>query len=186
MATSIAPLEQEDPGTSNLRGFLLLFFVAQCVLLPYGVYQCFDEPRIIRRLSYLNPSAYTFHYIEAAYLGGLTVATVIGLFLILVRDPRTRHWWIALLSCAFALDVAHLWLVRELLHQHYRAASEILIRHGALASVIWLAYWFLSARVKVAFGARYAQPPVSYSVLGAVTAVAILIVLLAMCAGSLA
>jgi hypothetical protein len=52
--------------------------------------------------------------------------------------------------------------------------------------VIWLAYWTLSARVKVAFGPHYSQPPVSYSVLGSVAAVAILLVLLAMGAGSLA
>jgi hypothetical protein len=40
--------------------------------------------------------------------------------------------------------------------------------------------------VKVAFGPHYAQPAVSYAVLGAVTAVATLIVLLVIGAASLA
>jgi hypothetical protein len=185
MATSIAPVEREDPGTSNLRGFLLLFFIAHCCFLPYLLYSCFDEVRIIGGISSSHTLASTYHHIELAVSATAFLATLMGLFLILVRDPRTREWWIAVGWISVANSIAHVWLVRELPHQRLHPVSDILVRHGFIGAVVWLAYWTLSARVKEAFGPHYAQPPVSYSVLGSVAAVAILIVLLAMGAGSL-
>jgi hypothetical protein len=185
MDTSIAAVEREDPSTSNLRGFLLFFFVAHSFFLLYFLYVSFDEVRIIRRILSSHPVEIAYHRIELMIAASAFVLTAIGLFLILVRDPRTRAWWIAVASISVALSVAHVWLVRELPHQHLRPVSDILVRHGFLGAVVWLAYWTLSARVKTAFGPHYSQPPVSYTVLGAITAVATLIVLLAIGAGSL-
>ena len=54
-----------------------------------------------------------------------------------------------------------------------------------VATVIGL-FLMLSSRAKVAFGPHYAQPAVSYAVLGAVTAVATFVVLLVLGVGSLA
>jgi hypothetical protein len=185
MATSIAPVEREDPDTSNLRGFLLLFFVAHCCFLPYFLYGCFDEVRTIGGIPSSHPLAIAYHHVEVVVAATAFIATLLGLFLILVRDPRTRAWWIAVGWISVANSVAHVWLVRGLPHQRLHPISDIVVRHGLIGAVIWLAYWTLSARVKVAFGPRYSQPPVSYSVIGAVAAVAILLVLLAMGAGSL-
>lgn len=186
MAASIAPVEREDPSTSNLRGFLLFFVVTECLFIPYCVYESYRQFAVVSRETYLHPAAITYHHIEGVYAGALVIASTIGVFLILVRDPRTRRWWIALTSSAVVIDAAHVWIVRHLLDQPHHAASDILVRHGFLGAVIWLAYWSLSARVKTAFGPQYAQPPMSFTVLGAVTVVATLIVLLAMAAGSLA
>jgi hypothetical protein len=186
MATSIAPAERPDPISSNLRGFLLLFFVLQCIVLPYYLYGMFDQVRFTSEIP--DPSPYTVAYLRFELLLGIPtfVATVIGLFLIIVRDPRTIAWWKTFSSIALAISVAHVWLVRALPHEHFRPISDILVRHGFPGTAIWLAYWTLSSRVKVAFGPHYAQPAVSYAVLGAVTAVATLIVLLVIGAASLA
>jgi hypothetical protein len=186
MALSLAPVERQDPSTSNLRGFLLFFVLTECLYIPYCVYESFRQFAVVSRETYLRPSTITYQHIEGVYAGALAVASTVGVFLILVRDPRTRRWWIALTSSAAVIDAAHVWLVRHLLDQPHHAASDILVRHGFLGAVIWLAYWTLSARVKIAFGSHYAQPPISYNVLGAAAVFAILIVLLAMGAGSLA
>jgi hypothetical protein len=186
MAATIAPAEREDPITSNLRGFLLLFFVLQCLVLPTYLYDCFKQVRIVPRILDPHPFEIAFHRFELLNGAAVFVAAVIGLFLMLVRDPRTRAWWMAFGGISLALSVAHVWLVRELPHEHFRPVLDILFRHGFLGSTIWLAYWTLSARVKVAFGPHYAQPAVSYNVLGAVAAVAMLIVLLTIGAASLA
>ncbi len=186
MATSIAPTERPDPITSNLRGFLLLFFVLQCVVLPYYLYGIFDRVRITPRVLDPSPYAVAYHCLELLLSVATFVATVIGLFLIIVRDPRTVAWWKTFSLIALVISVAHVWLVRALPHEHFRPMSDILVRHGFPGAAIWLAYWTLSARVKVAFGPLYAQPAVSYAVLGAVTAVATLLVLLVMGAATLA
>ena len=186
MATSIAPAERPDPLAGNLRGFLLLFFVLQCLVLPYYLFGMFHAAGVTT--SSLDPSPYVISYNRFEYLLGLPmfVATVIGLFLILARDPRTIAWWKTFSAISLALSVAHVWLMRGLPHEHFRPITTILVQHGFPAAAIWLAYWTLSSRVKVAFGPHYAQPAVSYAVLGAVTAVATLIVLLVMGASSLA
>ena len=186
MATSIAPAERPDPITSNLRGFLLLFFVLQCMVLPYYLYGTFEQVRITPDV--LDPSPYAVAYQHFELLLGVPmfVATVIGLFLMIVRDPRTIAWWKTFSAISLAISVAHVWLVRGLPHQHFRPISYILVQHGFPAAAIWLAYWTLSARVKVAFGPLYAQPAVSFTVLGAVMALATLIVLLVIGAASLA
>ena len=64
-------------------------------------------------------------------------------------------------------------------------SPDILIHHGVLGAAIWLAYWTLSARVKVAFGPHVRTAPVSFAVLGAVMALATLLVLLVIGAASL-
>lgn len=186
MATSIAPAERPDPITSNLRGFLLVFFVLQCVVLPYYLYGLFDQVRIAPRV--LDPSPYTVAYHRFELLLGVAifVATVIGLFMIIVRDPRTVAWWKTFSAISLVISVAHVWLVRALPHEHFRPISDILVRHGFPGTAVWLAYWTLSARVKVAFGPLYAQPPVSFAVLGAVTALATLIVLVVIGVATLA
>jgi len=186
VATSIAPAERPDPLAGNLRGFLLLFFVLQCLVLPYYLYWMFYGRGFSS--SSLDPSPYVDVYNLFEYLLRLPifVATVIGLFLILARDPRTIGWWTAFSGISLVISVAHVWLVRGLPHEHFRPITTILVQHGFPAAAIWLAYWTLSSRVKVAFGPHYAQPAVSYAVLGAVTAVATLIVLLVMGASSLA
>jgi len=186
MATSIAPAERPDPMAANLRGFLLLFFVLQCLVLPYYLYWMFYGRGFSS--SSLDPSPYVDVYNLFEYLLRLPifVATVIGLFLILARDPRTIGWWKTFSGISLVISVAHVWLVRGLPHEHFRPISTILVQHGFPGTAIWLAYWTLSSRVKVAFGPHYAQPAVSYAVLGAVTAVATLIALLVMGASSLA
>lgn len=178
MAASIVPEERPDPITSNLRGFLLLFFIMQCLVLPYYLYGLFDQIRVTP--SILEPSQYAvkYHHFEALLGAAIFVCTVVGLFLIVVRDPRTIAWWRAVLAISLVISVVHVWLVRGLPHEHFRPISEILVGHGSLGAAIWFAYWTLSSRVKLAFGPHYAQPAVSYAVLGAVTAVSILIVLL--------
>jgi hypothetical protein len=185
MSTSIAPAERPDPMTSNLRGFLLLFSILQCIDLPYSLYAIFGGVRITTRA--LEPSSYTVAYNRFELLLGVAIflVTAIGLFLILVRDPRTVAWWKSFSAIALVISVAYIWLERGLPHAHFRPIPDILLRHGALGASIWLAYWTLSARVKVAFGPHYAQPPVSYAVLGAVAAVAMLIVMLVIGAATL-
>jgi hypothetical protein len=184
MATSIAPAERPDPIAGNLRGFLLLFFVLQCLVLPWYLYGMFHRVGISS--SALDPSPYVAAYNVFEFLLGLPmfVATVIGLFLILARDPRTIAWWKTFAAISLVISVAHVWLVRGLPHQHFRPISTILVQHGFPGAAIWLAYWTLSSRVKVAFGPHYSKPAVSYAVLGAVTAVATLIALLVMGASS--
>ena len=178
MAISIAPRERPDPITSNLRGFLLLFFVMQCVVLPYYLYGIFDGVRITPEVLDRHPYAVAYNRFELLLGVSIFIATVIGLFLVIVRDPRSIAWWKTLSLLSLVISVAQVWLVRGLPHAHVRPVSETLVRHGFVGSAIWLAYWTLSARVKIAFGPLYAQPPVSYAVLGAVTAVATLLVLL--------
>ena len=178
MAASIAPVERPEPITSNLRGFLLLFFIGQCLLLPYYLYGIFEQVRVIPSVLEPSPYAVAYERFELLFSAAIVVAMVIGLFLLLVRDPRTIAWWRTVLAIALVISVAHIWLVRALPHAHFRPIPEILIRHGALGASIWLAYWVFSSRVKAAFGPHYAQPPVSYAVLGAVAAVAVMIVIL--------
>ena len=130
MATSIAPAERPDPITSNLRGFLLLFFVLQCMALPYYLYGTFEQVRIIPDV--LDPSPYTVAYQRFELLLGVPmfVATVIGLFLMIVRDPRTIAWWKTFSAISLGISVAHVWLVRGLPHQHFRPISYILFNTG--------------------------------------------------------
>jgi hypothetical protein len=185
MAASIAPVERPDPITSNLRGFLLLFFILQCIVLPFSLYAIYGGVRFTT--SALEQGSYAVAYNRFELLLGVAIflVTAIGLFLILVRDPRTVAWWKSFSAIALVINVAHIWLERALPHGHFRPIPEILIRHGALGASIWLAYWTFSARVKAAFGPHYAQPPVSYAVLGAVAAVAMLIVMLVIGAATL-
>jgi hypothetical protein len=130
MATSIAPAERPDPIAGNLRGFLLLFFVLQCLVLPYYLFGMFHRGGF--STSSLDPSPYAQSYNVFEYLLGLPmfVATVIGLFLILARDPRTIVWWKSFSAIALVISVAHVWLVRGLPHQHFRPISTILVQHG--------------------------------------------------------
>ena len=185
MATTIAPAERPDPITSNLRGFLLVFFVLHCFALLWYLALCFRDARIAP--SALDPSRYESAYDRFALLsdGAFFVATAIGLFLILVRDPRTRGWWMTLTSMLLVLDVAQVWLTRALPHQRLHPVFDILVRNGFVGSAIWLAYWTFSSRVKIAFGSHYAQPSVSSAVLGALAVVAVVIVLLTIGAASL-
>jgi hypothetical protein len=185
MTASIAPVERPDPITSNLRGFLLLFFILQCLSVPYYLYGIFDQVRIMPDVLEPSPYAVAYHRFELLFTVAIVIAIMIGLFLVLVRDPRTVSWWRALLAISLVSSVAHIWLERGLPHEHFRPIPEILLRHGALGATIWLAYWTFSARVKVAFGPHYAQPPVSYAVLGAMTAVAVLLVILVIGAATL-
>jgi hypothetical protein len=184
MVASVELAPREDPSTSNLRGWLLLFFVLQLLAIPYNAYFCAKEFAFAHE-SYLHPGVVTYHRIHAMYSGALTVASAIGLLLIVVRDPRTRVWWITESSIFLLMAASEVWLEHNLLGTSRTPTMWILLRHGFFPGAVWLAYWTFSSRVKIAFGPLYSQPPVSSNVLGAVAAVATLIVGLLAIAGSL-
>jgi hypothetical protein len=184
MVASVELAPREDPSTSNLRGWLLLFVVLQLLAIPYDAY-VYAQDFAFAPESYLYPGVVTYNRIQAMYSGALIVASAIGLLLIVVRDPRTRVWWITVFSLILLMGASQVWLVHNLLEARHRPAMGILLRAGFFPAAAWLAYWIFSSRVKIAFGPLYSQPPVSSNVLGAVAAVAILIVGLLAIAGSL-
>ena len=114
MAISIAPRERPDPISSNLRGFLLLFFVMQCVVLPYYLYGIFDGVRITPEVLDRHPYAVAYNRFELLLGVSIFIATVIGLFLVIVRDPRSIAWWKTLSLLSLVISVAQVWLVRGL------------------------------------------------------------------------
>jgi hypothetical protein len=185
MAASATPAEHPDPLAGNLDGTLLVFVVYQCWAALYYLWVCFRGsgfvPSAFERSGYAS-GYFSFELIQSAVF---FVVTVIGLFLIFVRDPRTRGWWMTFGRVSVLLGLVHIWLVRALPHEHLRPIATILHQHGFITATVWLTYWAMSARVKIAFGPHYAQPEVSNSGLCAVATVAMVIALLARGAGSL-
>ena len=185
MAASATPAEHPDPLEGNLSGTLVFFIVYHCGALLFYLAYFFHGSRIFHSAFDRNSYASAYDSFELMRSAAYFVLTVIGLFLILVRDPRTRDWWISFGRVSVLVGLAHIWLVRALPHQHLRPIAAILDEHGFITATVWLTYWAMSARVKIAFGPHYAQPEVSNSALRAVATVAIVVALLARGAGSL-
>ncbi len=185
MAALATPVERPDPLASNLRGTLLFFVAYHRGAALFYLSDCFRGARSISSVFDSAHYSDTYFRLEVILSAVFFVVTVIGLFLILVRDPRTRGWWMTFGRVSVLLGLAHIWLVRALPHEHLRPVAVILREHGFITATVWLTYWAMSARVKLAFGPRYTQPEVSKDALRAVATIAIVLVLLARGIGSL-
>jgi hypothetical protein len=174
------------PQLPPLSGWLTLFLVGQGLGAVWNAITCYTDFATAARLrnmySLVAPSVLADVRLEGTIAAMMLVGSVIGIYLCAVRDRRARKWWIATLGLYFCLFAWEVFLLEDVTSTVSRlgvSTSSTTYDGGTLArsllySLIWLAYWIRSKRVREIFGAEHAAATVGGRRIGAVGSIAVL------------